>query len=172
MKNLSVLLLGGGVLALALAFAYRANRLQLSQVPVQSAGVVGVATIPTPTTAPPVAAPSVSVSPSPSPSSSPAPVLTPPVVSSPVETAMSTAQPSIPEGYVPYQIDTCNGTPATARLRRYPSLDQSAQIGVVQRGRTILLTGVTSEGDGLLWYEVANPVDPSQKGWIAGCFVR
>jgi hypothetical protein len=68
------------------------------------------------------------------------------------------------------QIDTCNGTPASAYFRSSPSLERSAIIGSVRRGSTVYLTGMTQPGDGLRWYEVR--LESGQSGWIASCFIN
>lgn len=88
--------------------------------------------------------------------------------------------------YRTYRIsDYCNGTPSSgANFRQYPAMDSNAILGAVDAGQMIWLTGRRIKSDGVVWYEVVNPMplapatdpmsqnklDAYQSGWIADCF--
>ncbi|BAU40686.1 hypothetical protein O77CONTIG1_00490 [Leptolyngbya sp. O-77] len=85
-----------------------------------------------------------------------------------------------------FQIVEC-GTiyPAAANFRAYPGLANHGIRGVVPHGEWVLLTGLVSYADGILWHQVVNQsrlwpsfelgafnqLDRNQLGWVAGCFV-
>lgn len=83
--------------------------------------------------------------------------------------------------------DYCNGSPSTgANFRQYPSMDANAILGAVDAEQTIWMTGRRIKSDGVVWYEVVNPMplapttdsmsqnklDAYQAGWIADCFIE
>lgn len=90
--------------------------------------------------------------------------------------------------YRTYQIsDYCNGTPSSgANFRQYPAMDSNVILGAVDAGQTIWMTGQRIKSDGVVWYEVVNPMplapatdrmsqnklDAYQTGWIADCFLE
>lgn len=84
------------------------------------------------------------------------------------------------------QISGCNGFPAHANFREYPSFSPRSILGVVEIGESINLTGRTTRANGERWYEAINPASlhptpdagaqnrlfANQVGWIAACFVN
>ncbi|GAB4459599.1 MAG: hypothetical protein OHK0037_05310 [Elainellaceae cyanobacterium] len=84
------------------------------------------------------------------------------------------------------QIVDCNTVyPAAANFRAYPGLASHGIRGVVPHGELVLLTGLVSYADGIVWHQVVNQsplwqsfepgafnqIDANQLGWVAGCFM-
>jgi hypothetical protein len=84
------------------------------------------------------------------------------------------------------QIVDCNTVyPAAANFRAYPGLASHGIRGVVPHGEFVLLTGLVSYADGIVWHQVVNQsrlwlsfergafnqTDANQLGWVAGCFM-
>ncbi|MBE9139013.1 hypothetical protein IQ254_17745 [Nodosilinea sp. LEGE 07088] len=91
--------------------------------------------------------------------------------------------------FEPYQIvipPVCNGTSmAGASFRIQPSTVPTMIQGIVPAGQTVFLTGQSTYGDGIIWFQAVNesilaPSDNpdaenqtaiNQLGWIQDCFV-
>lgn len=84
------------------------------------------------------------------------------------------------------QIVDCHTVyPAAANFRAYPGLANHGIQGVVPHGEWVLLTGLVSYADGIVWHQVVNQsrlwqsfepgafnqIDANQLGWVAGCFM-
>jgi len=104
---------------------------------------------------------------------------------SPVIPPLAQSAPSYAQSYQSLQISTCGGRKSNANFRAYPSLSPSAILGGVESGQIVYLTGRSTYGDGVYWYEAIAPslfpvsepgaqnrTEPNQVGWIASCFVE
>jgi hypothetical protein len=121
--------------------------------------------------------------------SRPAPPPLAPPPSPPVTPSISPASPSsraIRPNAPVLKIATCDGSPATANFRAFPSLAPDAILGVVTIGQSVQITDRPVRAEGVVWYPAVNlaPLAPAsdaviqnqtqarQLGWIASCFVR
>jgi hypothetical protein len=89
-----------------------------------------------------------------------------------------------PSSVKPLQITTCYGKIRSANFRQSPTLQPSAILGVVAHRDSVTLTGRTTYGEGLLWYEATaarliRSIEPGAQnqlnattGWISSCFVH
>lgn len=75
-------------------------------------------------------------------------------------------------------------THINANFRQNPTRDPTSVLGVVAYRDSVQLTGRTMQFNGVVWSEAIAPIlypsldalvqpriEPSQKGWIANCFV-
>jgi len=118
---------------------------------------------------------------------SPLPSQNPPALTNPSPIDNSESNPSfIPTSLNRVRISHCNGLSIEgANFRAGPSRATTVIKGVIPVGESVFLTGSTTYGDGLYWYEAINesPLMPSmmpnaqnqieanQRGWISACFV-
>lgn len=143
---------------------------------------------PDPTPVNPDFPPNPPVPPDPNPPVPPDP--SPPVPPNPSPPVSPNPSPPIPPNPVkPNRICIpryCNGHRAgSANFRSFPSLSSSAIRGVIPVGECVFLTGFSTTGDGILWYEsineslltaslefdAQNRLEVGQRGWIAACFI-
>lgn len=116
--------------------------------------------------------------------SAPAPSPLPQIAASPVATPQAVVPSPNYQGYQAHRITTCSGQPSNVNFRQFPSLSPNAILGGVPSGEMVYLTGRTTYGDGVNWYEAIAPslfpvpdagainnTQPNQVGWIASCFV-
>lgn len=109
----------------------------------------------------------------------------PPSVGGP-STSTLAPDPSYGYGRGFFQIVECGIVyPAAANFRAYPGLANHGIRGVVPHEEWVLLTGLVSYADGILWHQVVNQsrlwpsfqpgafnqLDRNQLGWVAGCFI-